>query len=64
MILTARLTVTNVINVNNIEFAPIGESTGAIPQVRILNSLFEVDIKARINLYLARKEPRKDISKV
>ena len=51
-------------NVNNIEFAPIGESTGAILQVRILNSLFEVDIQAIINLYLARKEPRKDISKV
>lgn len=32
LILTARLTVTNVINVNTIEFAPIGESTGAIPQ--------------------------------
>ena len=38
LILTARLTVTNVINVNTIEFAPIGESTGAIPQVNILNT--------------------------
>merc|ERR1712113_854855 len=32
LILTARLTVTNIINVNTIEFAPIGESTGPIPQ--------------------------------
>ena len=38
LILTARLTVTNVINVNTIEFAPIGESTGAIPQVNLLNN--------------------------
>merc|ERR1711953_9632 len=32
LILTARLTVTDVINVNTSEFSPIGESTGAIPQ--------------------------------